>query len=55
MKDQPYDVDLPAMWKDLGVESTGDTVRFLESAPMAKVRKAITYGATPPPNPNSVK
>jgi hypothetical protein len=54
MKDQPYDVDLPAMWKDLGVESTGDTVRFLESAPMAKVREAITYGATPP-NPKSVK
>ncbi len=54
MKDQPYDVDLPAMWKDLGVESTGDTVRFLESAPMAKIREAITYGATPP-NPKSVK
>ena len=55
MKDQAYDVDLPAMWKDLGVERTSDTVRFLDSAPMAKVREAITYGATPPPNQNSVK
>jgi hypothetical protein len=46
MKDQPYDVDLPAMWKDLGVERTGDTVRFIDSAPMAKTREAITYGST---------
>jgi hypothetical protein len=55
MKDQPYEVDLPAMWKDLGVEPTGDTVRFLDSAPMAKIREAITYGATPPAKPNPVK
>jgi len=46
MKDQPYDVDLPAMWKDLGVERTGDTVRFIDSAPLARVREAITDGAT---------
>jgi hypothetical protein len=45
MKDQPYDVDLPAMWKDLGVERTGDTVRFVDSAPLAKVRDAITLSA----------
>jgi hypothetical protein len=44
MKDQPYDVDLPAMWKELGVERTGDTVRFVDSAPLAKVREAITWG-----------
>lgn len=47
MKDQPYDVDLPAMWKDLGVERTGNTVRFLDSAPLAKTRAAITYGNSP--------
>lgn len=47
MKDQPYDVDLPAMWKDLGVERTGDTVRFVDSAPMARIREAITYGSKP--------
>jgi hypothetical protein len=46
MKDQPYEVDLPAMWKNLGVERTGDTVRFVDSAPMAKTRDAITYGET---------
>ena len=45
MKDQPYDVDLPAMWKDLGVERSGDTVNFINSAPLAKVREAITFGA----------
>jgi hypothetical protein len=47
MKDQPYQVDLPQMWKDLGVERTDDTVRFIDSAPMAKIRIAITYGASP--------
>jgi hypothetical protein len=47
MKDQPYEVDLPAMWKDLGVERTGDTVRFVDSAPLAKVRDSITFGETP--------
>jgi hypothetical protein len=46
MKDQPYDVDLPAMWKELGIERTDDTVRFIDSAPMAKIREAITYGST---------
>jgi hypothetical protein len=46
MKDQPYQVDLAAMWKDLGVERSGDTVRFVDSAPLAKTRQAITYGAT---------
>lgn len=44
MKDRPYEVDLAAMWKDLGVERAGDTVRFVDSAPLAKTRDAITYG-----------
>ena len=44
MKDQPYDVDIAAMWKDLGVERSGDTVNFVDSAPLAKVREAITFG-----------
>jgi hypothetical protein len=55
MKDQPYNVDLPAMWKDLGVERTGDSVRFLDSAPLAKTRNAITYGNSPQPNPVNSK
>ncbi|HTP67797.1 MAG TPA: hypothetical protein VMJ35_02745 [Dongiaceae bacterium] len=44
MKDQPYDVDLPALWMDLGVERSGDTVTFNDKAPLANVRRAITYG-----------
>jgi hypothetical protein len=47
MKDQPYEVDLPAMWKELGIERTGDTVQFVDSAPLAKMRNAITYGESP--------
>jgi hypothetical protein len=50
MKGQPYAVDLPAMWKDLGVERTDKTVRFIDSAPLAKLRDAITYGNAPRPN-----
>lgn len=52
MKDQPYQVDLPTMWQELGVERTGDTVRFVDSAPLAKTRDSITYGegATKPSN-----
>jgi hypothetical protein len=43
MKDEPYEVDLPSMWKKLGVEREGDTVRFIDSAPLAATRQAITY------------
>jgi hypothetical protein len=46
MKDQPYDVDLPALWKQLGVERSGDTVHFVDSAPLAKLRHAITFAPT---------
>jgi hypothetical protein len=45
MKDQPYQVDLDAMWKELGVERTGDTVHFVDAAPLAKVRDAISFGS----------
>lgn len=45
MKDQPYEVDLSAMWQELGVERAGDSVLFSDSAPLAKARQAITYGA----------
>jgi hypothetical protein len=44
MKDKPYGVDLGAMWKNLGVERTGNTVSFNDAAPMARVRDAVTYG-----------
>jgi hypothetical protein len=45
MKDQPYPVDLQAIWAKLGIERDGDKVRFLDSAPDAKIREAITWGA----------
>src|ERR1700676_2000536 len=40
-KDNPADVDLAAMWKQLGIESSGKTVHFAEEAPLAAVRRAI--------------
>jgi hypothetical protein len=48
MKDQPYSVDLPAIWTQLGIEREGNTVRFIDSAPLAKAREAMTYGAAAP-------
>jgi hypothetical protein len=55
VKDKPYDVDLSAMWKDLGLERDGDTVRFIDSAPLAKTRNAITYGANPTAIPSAMQ
>jgi hypothetical protein len=49
MKDQPHPVDLPAIWAKLGIERDGDKVHFLDSAPEAKIREAITWGATSSP------
>jgi len=49
MKDQPYNVDLPALWRDLGIERDGGSVRFIASAPLAKVRESITFGPKPTP------
>jgi hypothetical protein len=46
MKDQPYNVDLPALWQQLGIERDGDKVVFIDTAPLAKVREAITYGTS---------
>jgi hypothetical protein len=41
---QPVAPDLNALWRQLGVISAGDMVRFDDSAPLASVRKAITAG-----------
>jgi hypothetical protein len=38
----PMDVDLPALWKQLGVEPDGKTVRLIEDAPLAAIRRSIT-------------
>jgi hypothetical protein len=46
MKDQPYPVDLGELWAELGVERNGNGVRFVDSAPLAATRKAITWGTS---------
>ena len=45
-KDKPVQVDLPALWKKLGVSLQGEKVVYDDSAPDAAIRKAIT---TPEP------
>src|ERR1700720_1186241 len=46
MKNRPYDVDLAALWKELGVERDGDTVRFIDSMPPARSCEAMTFGSS---------
>jgi hypothetical protein len=40
-KDAPLATDLPALWKSLGIEPAGDTVKLVDDAPLAKIRDAI--------------
>ncbi len=42
MNDQPAPVDLDEIWKRLGVERQGRTVRLVEDAPEAAIRRSIT-------------
>ena len=42
MKDQPVEVDLNSMWKELGVQTDGATVRFDDDAKLAAIRRGIT-------------
>ena len=42
MKDQPAPTDLEALWRRLGIERDGRTVRFDDEAPEAEIRRAIT-------------
>lgn len=44
-KDKPVEVDLAAMWKKLGVEADGTSVRLDDAAPMASIRRAIVVGS----------
>lgn len=46
MRDKPFMVDLPDLWKQLGVERRGDTAVFDAGASLAAVRAAIMKGAT---------
>jgi hypothetical protein len=45
MKDQPHPVDLVGIWQELGIVAEGNTVRFVDTAPLASIRVAITDGA----------
>ena len=42
MKDKPVTVDLAAIWRDLGIAPDGRSVRLVDSAPSAAIRRAIT-------------
>jgi hypothetical protein len=42
MKATPVPVDLPELWRRLGVEPHGDSVSPDDSAPLAPLRRAIT-------------
>lgn len=42
MKNQAVPTDLEALWQRLGIERQGRTVRFIEDAPEAAIRRAIT-------------
>jgi len=46
-KDAPVTVDLEKMWAQLGIRQAGDTVEFVDNAPMAKIREAIAEKASP--------
>lgn len=41
-KDQAVEVNLPSLWKELGIAPEGKTVRVAEDAPLAAVRRGIT-------------
>jgi hypothetical protein len=43
-KDAPVNVDLPALWEQLGIEANGGTVVSKEDAPLSAVRRAIEMG-----------
>ncbi|MGO9433564.1 MAG: hypothetical protein ACLPH3_08545 [Terracidiphilus sp.] len=41
-KDAAVPVDLPKLWEELGVRSSGDGIELVSTAPLASVREAIT-------------
>jgi hypothetical protein len=43
-KDKPVQVDLPAMWKQLGVEANGGVAVLKDDAPLAAIRRGIETG-----------
>lgn len=49
-KDTAVRPDLMRLWKELGIEPEGASVRFNEAAPLAEVRRAIMRAPAPPPS-----
>ena len=45
-REAPVQVDLPELWKELGIRAEGKTVTFDKDAPLAAIRAAITDPAT---------
>lgn len=43
-KDRPVQVDLAAMWKQLGVDAATGTVQLKDDAPLSAVRRALEMG-----------
>ena len=43
----PWTVDLPRLFRDLGVVKVGDAVSFVEDAPLAAIRRSITEPLSP--------
>jgi hypothetical protein len=41
-KDAPVTVDLEKLWTELGIRANGDAIDFVSTAPLAKIREAIT-------------
>ena len=50
-KDAPVQVDLPALWKELGIRPAEGGVDFVADAPLAGVREAIAGEAKAPAHP----
>ena len=44
MSASPHPVDVPALFRSLGVEASGGRARFDDHAPLAEIRRAITHG-----------
>jgi hypothetical protein len=42
MRDNPMDVDLPALWKQLGIRPENGSLQIQDDAPLAAIRKSIT-------------
>lgn len=43
----PWTIDLPRLFRDLGVVKVGDAVSFIEDAPLAAIRRSITEPLPP--------